>query len=113
MVSVVVQAQSLADDVRVGSEFSPPEPVADHHLQVVAGSGIVRIEGAAQLRVYTENGKVIRRNLLEAETQGLCTAGEVHVFADAGNRRGLKYPGTLEVSPLRDGDADAVRPDSG
>jgi hypothetical protein len=109
VINVVVQAQSFADNVRVGSEFPPPEPVADHDLQVVAGSGIVRIECAAQLRVYSEDREVIRRNLLEAETQGLCTAGEVHVFTDAGNRRGLEYPRTLEVSPLRDGDADALR----
>ncbi len=69
----------------------------------------MRIERAAQLRVYTEDCEVIRRNLLEAETQGLCTAGEIHVCAGARNRRGLKYPGALEVSPLRDGDANALR----
>src|ERR1035438_7479726 len=76
VINVVVQAQSFADNVRVGSEFPPPEPVADHDLQVVAGSGIVRIECAAQLRVYTEDSEVIRRNVLEAETLGLCAAGE-------------------------------------
>ncbi len=69
----------------------------------------MRIECATQLRVCTKDREVIRRNLLEAETQGLCPAGEVHVCAGAGNRRGLEYPGTLEVSPLRDGDADALR----
>jgi len=52
----------------------------------------VRIECAAQLRVYTEDREVIRRDLLEAETQRLCTAGEVHVCAGACNRRGLEYP---------------------
>src|SRR5208282_6274172 len=95
--------------MRVGCELPPPETVAEDDLQVVAGSGIVWIECAAQLRVDTEDREVIRRNLLEAETQRLCGAGEVHVCAGAGNRRGLEYPGTLEVSPLRDGDADALR----
>src|SRR5579871_6064596 len=108
MIFVVVQAQNLAENLRVGSEFSPPEPIADHDLQVVAGSGIVRIEGAAQLRVDTEDRKVIRCNLLEAETQGLRSAGQVHVGAGAANRHGLKYPRTLQVSPLGDGDADAL-----
>ena len=69
MINVVIQAQSLADNVRVGSEFPPPQPVADHGLQVEAGSGIVRIECAAQLRVYTEHREVIRRDLLEGETR--------------------------------------------
>jgi hypothetical protein len=109
VIAIVIEAQGPAKNVRVGAEFPPPEPVADHNLQVVAGSGIVRIEGATQLRVYTEHREVIRRNLLEAETQRLCTAGEVHVCSGAGNRRGLEYPGTLEVSPLRDRDADALR----
>src|SRR5579863_6479217 len=95
--------------MRVGSEFPPPEPVADDDLEVVAGSVVVRIEGAAQLRVDSEDREVIRRNLLKAETQGLRAAGEVHVCALTGNRYGLEYPGTLEVSPLRDGDADALR----
>src|SRR5438477_9633576 len=109
LIRIVVQAQRFADDVRVGSEFSPPEPVAEHDLQVVAGSGIVRIECAAQLRVYTEDREVIRGHLLEAETQGLCTTGKVHVCAAAGDRDGLEYPGTIEVSKLRDGNADALR----
>ena len=113
LISVVVQEQSFADNVRVGSELPPPEPIADHDLQVVAESGIVRIEGAAQLRVYTEDREVIRRNLLEAETQGPSNASEVHVCAGASNRHGLECPGTLEVSPLRNGDADALRPYAG
>ena len=69
----------------------------------------MRIECAAQLRVYTEDSEVIRRNVLVAETLGLFTAGEVHVCAGAGNRHGLEYPGTLQVSPLRDGDPDVMR----
>src|SRR6202034_2857968 len=47
--------------------------------------------------------------MLVAETLGLFTAGEVHVCAGAGKRHGLEYPGTLEVSPLRDGDPDVLR----
>jgi hypothetical protein len=78
VIKVVVQAQSFADDLRISPEFPPPEPVAHHDLEVEAGSGIVRIEGAAQLCVYAEERKVARRNLLEAETKGLCNAGEVH-----------------------------------
>ena len=78
-------------------------------LQVVAGSGIVRIQGAAQLRGDTEDREIIRCDSLEAETQGLRTTGEVHVRSVAGNRYGLEYPGTLEVSPLRDGDAGILR----
>jgi hypothetical protein len=69
----------------------------------------VGIEGAAQLGVYTEDREVIRRNMLVAETLGLCTAGEVHVGAGAGNRHGLEYAGTLQVSPLRYGDTDVLR----
>src|SRR5580704_12891037 len=95
--------------MRVGSELPFPEPVADHGLQVEAGSGIVWIKCAAQLRVYTEDREVIGRNVLVAETLGLCTTGEVHVCAGAGNRHGLEYSGTLEVSPLRHGDADILR----
>ena len=67
------------------------------------------IECATQLRVYTEDREVIRRNMLVAETLGLFTAGEVHVCAGAGKRHGLEYPGTLQVSPLRDGDPDVLR----
>src|SRR5215472_17155572 len=113
MIIVVVQAQGFADNAGVGSELPPPKPVAEHHLQVVAGSGIVRIEGATQLRVCTEDREVVGRNGLETESLGLCTTGEVYVCAVAGNCHGLEYPGALEVSPLRDGGADVLRADAG
>src|SRR6202035_4950154 len=92
-----------------GAEFSPPEPVADHDLQVVAGSVIVRIECAAQLSAYSQDREVVRRNLFEAEAQRLGGARQVHICPGAGDRRGLEYPRTLQISPLRDGDADAPR----
>jgi hypothetical protein len=84
VIDVIVKAHSFAENLRVGSEFPSPEAIADHDLKVVAGSGIIRIEGAAQLRAYTEDREVIRHDLLEAETQGLCTAAKVHVCAVGG-----------------------------
>ena len=74
VISIIVQAQSLAESVRVGSELASSELVTDHDLKVEAGSGIVRIECAAQLRVYTEDREVIRRDIFEGNTIGLCTA---------------------------------------
>ncbi len=66
-----------------------------------------------QLGGNTEDREIIRGHGLEAETQGVRTAGEVHVCAVAGNRYGLEYPGALEVSPLRDGGADIPRTGAG
>jgi hypothetical protein len=112
-IPVVVEAQGPADDVPVGSELPSPEPVADDDLEVEAGSGVVRVEGAAQLRVCAEGGEVIRRDSLEVEAQRPRAAGEGHVGAGAGDRHGLEDAGTLHVSPLRDGHADRLRADAG
>lgn len=111
-IRVIVQTQRPAENVRVGSEFLPPQSVADHDLQIEAGRGIVRIECATQLRVDTEDREVIRRATPEGDALGLCTSGEVH-GREAVNRHELEDAGVLQVSPLRDGDADVLRADAG
>ena len=69
----------------------------------------MRIEGAPQLSIHSENREVIRRDMFVAQTLGLCAAGQVHVCANAGDRNRLKDPGIFQVSPLRYGGADVVR----
>ena len=60
MSGIVVNAQSLAENVRVGAKCALPEPIADDDFVVEAGCGVVRIEGAAQLRVDAEHREVAR-----------------------------------------------------
>ena len=60
MIDIVVQAQTLAENVRVGAKCALPEPIADDDFRVEAGCGVVRIEGAAQLRVHAEHREVAR-----------------------------------------------------
>ena len=60
MIDIVVKAQSFAENVRVGAKCALPEPIADDDFKVEAGCGVVRIEGAAQLRVDAEHREVAR-----------------------------------------------------
>src|ERR1700677_1473944 len=60
MSGIVVKAQSLAENVRVGAKCALPEPIADYDFAVEAECGVVRIEGAAQLRVDAEHREVAR-----------------------------------------------------
>ena len=60
MIDIVVQAQTLAENVRVGAKCALPEPIADDDFRDEAGCGVVRIPGAAQLRVDAEHREVAR-----------------------------------------------------
>jgi hypothetical protein len=61
-IDIVVKAQTLANNVRVGAKCALPEPVADDHFKVEARSGIVRIEGATQRRLDAEHREVTWRD---------------------------------------------------
>ena len=60
MKKIVVEAQAPAENVRVGVEGALPERIADDDFEVEAGCGVVRLEGAAELRADAEHREVAR-----------------------------------------------------
>ena len=60
------------------------------------------------MRAYAENRKIVGCNRLETKSLGLRTTGEIYIRTVSRNGHGLKYTGILEVSPLRNRDADAL-----
>ena len=109
---IVVNAQSLADNVRVGAKCALPEPIADDDFVVEAGCGVVRIEGAPQLRVDAEHREVARCDRLSGEARGLAAAGK-SVGAEKAKGHILEDSRVLKVSQLGDGEADVVRAHAG
>ena len=60
MKEIVINADTFAENVQVGAKCALPQPIADDDFAVGAGLGVVRIEGAAQLRVDAEHREVAR-----------------------------------------------------
>ena len=63
-IDIVVQAHTLAENVRVGAKCALPETIANDDFSDEAGRSVVRIPGAAQLRIDAEHREVTRANRL-------------------------------------------------
>ena len=56
---LVVQADILADNGRVGGKPAPPQPVAQHHFALAPGLVFALLKAAAQHRLDTEGGEEV------------------------------------------------------
>ena len=82
-----VEADGLADDVRVGVEVAAPVAIADDHGWDAAGFVEVGAEEAAALRLHAEDGEIIRGDELSVNAVGL---------------RGLAGEGDVELNAVLD-----------
>jgi len=100
MKEVVVQAQILAQNPRVGAEDPFPQTVADDHFQVEPWRLIVGIEPAAQFRLDSQQGKIAWPYAFVGNPHRLgCTR---QIRRSASNRRHkLEDSGAFQIFPLR------------
>ena len=107
MIQIVIYAHRFPQNVRVRSKRPLPEPIADHHIRAEGQCVVARIEGAPQLRAYTQHRKVIRSHPLRRDPRGLGAARKVP-GGEKVEGHVLKNPRLLQVLPLGNRNANIV-----
>ena len=75
---VGIDLDRLADDVRIGTELAPPEPVAEHDDGMAAGRDFVRRQQRSAARgAHPENLKVIAGDELPEDLAGATASAQV------------------------------------
>ena len=95
-VEIRVHANALVQDLRIAAEQALPQRVANHDFRNKSRRVVLGIESAAELRLSSQQRKIIRRNSCQPDAGGLRQTGQI-IFVKPHRRHVFENPGLLRV----------------